>query len=374
MTMDFSRRWPPWPLWVGSILLWTLLSLIIVSSNVIASAHLGRPVALGTLTAYVAVGTVTWAVSMPFLVWFSAQRPLAGPERWARLGQIMLVAFLWLVAAWLGTHAVRAFLADRLLGDQIAEWVRRSGWGSLVIEYWTLILYAALGQALGFWDRARQRERELARAATDRAELDAALSHAEMANLRMRVHPHFLFNSLNAVAALIRRGEEARAIEMLVGLSDLMRTVLHDGGLPCHSLGDELALLMQYLDVQRMRYGDRLRLLADIPESLHGVQVPTLLLQPLVENAVRHGAADMAGVAEIRVSAYERRGRVVVEIGNDGPHLPVGFDPDEVAGLGLALVRRRLGLWADRTGTLVLNNSARGVEAIVSLPVQLEKP
>ncbi len=367
--IDLRRRWPPWPLWVGSAALWTFLTATIVSSNLESAARTGRGVSIAAVTIYVLLGTVPWALSMPLLVWFSAKRLIVGSRRWRHLTQILVLTLIWLAATTIVVHAFRAAVAGRSFGEQIAQWLVSSGWGTAVIEYWTLVLYAVFGQAIGFWDRTRQRERELARAATERAELAGALTQAQLANLRMRVHPHFIFNSLNSVAALIRRGDDARAVEMVVGLADLMRAVLSDGGLPAHTLGQEVALLTRYLDVQRMRYGDRVRLSIVIPDALQSSSIPTLLLQPLVENAVRHGIAELPGAAEIRISAEGTPERLVVTVANDGPPLPPGFDPERVTGIGLALVRRRLGLWGDRTGTLVLRNTATGVEAAVSLPL-----
>ncbi len=366
--VDLRRRWPPWPLWVGSAALWAFLTATIVSSNLESATRTGRGISIVTITIYVLIGTVPWAFSMPLLVWFSAKRLVVGPRPWRHLVQILVLSLAWLAVATIATHALRAAVAGRSFGEQIAQWVVSSGWATVVIEYWTLVLYAVFGQAIGFWDRTRQRERELARAATERAELAGALTQAQLANLRMRVHPHFIFNSLNSVAALIRRGDDTRAVEMVVGLADLMRAVLSDGSLPVHSLGEEVALLTRYLDVQRMRYGDRVSLTIVIPDALRDSSIPTLLLQPLVENAVRHGIAELPEAAEIRVSAERTPERLVVTVTNDGPPLPSGFDPERVTGLGLALVRRRLGLWGDRSGTLALRNTPTGVEAAISLP------
>jgi two-component system sensor histidine kinase AlgZ len=178
----------------------------------------------------------------------------------------------------------------------------------------------------------------LQRAQLHLAQAQAAARDAELRALRLQVHPHFLFNSLNAVSALVSSGANREANHMLASVSDFLRATLAHDGRHEHSLAEELALLDAYLEIEKARLGERLRLTMKAGPDLLDSAVPYLMLQPLVENAIRHGIAPLAtpGRLDIRV---ERTGeRLLVEVHNDGrrPAQPTG------SGIGLANVAERL--------------------------------
>jgi LytS/YehU family sensor histidine kinase len=179
---------------------------------------------------------------------------------------------------------------------------------------------------------------DASRAATlSAAEAHALARDAELYALRMQINPHFLFNSLHSIAALATQ-DGMRAREMCVRLSDFLRSSLGLRDRENIPLREELALARSYLDVEHVRFGDRLVFQEEIQDSCEECAIPALLLQPLVENAVKHGVAGMIEGGAIRV---------VVERNGDGVHIAVenAFDPDfEPAGLGVGLahVRRRL--------------------------------
>jgi LytS/YehU family sensor histidine kinase len=161
---------------------------------------------------------------------------------------------------------------------------------------------------------------------------------AQLQALRLQINPHFLFNSLHSIAALATM-DGGRAREMCIKLSDFLRSSLGVGERERIPLRDELALARSYLEVERVRFGDRLRLEEEIEPACENCAVPPLLLQPLVENAVKHGIAGLVGGGSIRVSASRRAGTVAITIENS-------FDPDATVpgrlGMGLNHVRRRL--------------------------------
>ena len=171
-----------------------------------------------------------------------------------------------------------------------------------------------------------------------------ASTTARLAELQSRIRPHFLFNTLNSAIALVR-AEPARAETLLEDLSDLFRYALIDQGQSA-SLADEIALARRYLAIEQVRFGDRLQLEWSIDAAANAALLPPLLLQPLVENAVRHGVEPSAEGARVRVSTQRRGSRVVIKVTNtvpDGPGEP---------GHGLALpnVRDRLSLLHDVQG------------------------
>jgi two-component system, LytTR family, sensor kinase len=188
------------------------------------------------------------------------------------------------------------------------------------------------------WARLRQaREREL-----EVARLEASVAQAQLHNLRLQLQPHFLFNTLHAVSATMY-DDPAAADEVLASLAELLRASLRGTAGDELPLGDELALLERYLGIMRARFGERLAVTIDAePAALPGL-VPFMCIQPLVENAVRHGNAAKTGRGTVVVRARLERGQLVVEVEDDGPGVPAGRDALS-AGFGLSSTAERLRL------------------------------
>ncbi len=161
---------------------------------------------------------------------------------------------------------------------------------------------------------------------------------AELRALKAQINPHFLFNSLNSISALTTI-DPARAREMCISLSDFLRTTLRLGDKTSISFGEELALVKNYLDVEQVRFGSRLRLEQEVEIACEDCQIPPLLIQPLVENAIKHGVATMIDGGCIRVQGHRQGSDLIFSIEND-------FDPDSPSprrnGVGLVNVRSRL--------------------------------
>jgi len=183
--------------------------------------------------------------------------------------------------------------------------------------------------------RERLREKEV-QAAT----LEGQLSEARLAALKMQLQPHFLFNTLHSVAALARSGRGQEVVRVVSGLSDLLRRVLAGGGSQLVSLAEELDFVDQYLEIEGLRFEDRLRVRRDVPAELLDEDVPNLILQPLVENAVRHGISVRPQAGRILVRAERQPGHLVLEVIDDGPG--PGGPAAHGGGIGLANVRQRL--------------------------------
>jgi len=191
------------------------------------------------------------------------------------------------------------------------------------------------------------------------------LTQARLDALRRQIEPHFLFNSLNAVVSLIREERPADAIQVTVELGDLLRRVLDDSSRQLVPLFEELDFLGKYLDIQKVRFGDRLGVAIDRSPDLALAQVPALLLQPLAENAIKHGIGRRVegGRLDIRVARDEDRLTIAVE--NDGPPLP----PSREDGIGLANIRARLhSLYGEAAALTIADGSPGRVLVTVSLP------
>jgi sensor histidine kinase YesM len=194
---------------------------------------------------------------------------------------------------------------------------------------------AGVGVALSYYARWREREMTAAR-------LEAQLSEARLQSLKAQLHPHFLFNSLHAVASLIRTGDDAGAIRTIAGLSDLLRRVLDADTRPLVPLSEEAGFIERYFEIQRVRFGDRLRTSLEIEAGTENVQVPAMLLQPLVENAFRHGLADRVEAGEIIVRAKRAGDRLELVVEDNGQGLPQGWNRADRAGIGLKTTAARL--------------------------------
>ena len=226
------------------------------------------------------------------------------------------------------------------------------GFGMLLFLLSTGLHYTAIAAA-----DSREAERRAAESRTLARE-------AELQALRMQLNPHFLFNSLHSIAALATL-DGGRAREMCVRLADFLRNSLRLGSRESIPLRDELALARNYLEVERVRFGDRLHVLEEIDSACEDCAVPALLLQPLVENAVKHGIAGLLEGGSIRLTA-ERRDGICIMLENP-------FDPETPSGstgIGLAHVRRRLQMRYGNDAGLDVKASDHIYRVVLRLPCE----
>jgi len=199
--------------------------------------------------------------------------------------------------------------------------------------------------------------------------LEAELARAQLDALRLEIQPHFLFNTLNSISALIRLKDHDGALRMLLGLGDLMRAAVEQ---PKHHhvpLSEELAFVKRYVDLQRVRFADRLQVSYEVDEDCADLAVPAFMLQPLVENALRHGAAPRPGLCHVRIGARAEHGRLRLWVSDDGVGLPRGFDLERDAGTGLGNTRSRLAQLYGSAATLdVRALPAAGTTVEIAMP------
>jgi hypothetical protein len=210
----------------------------------------------------------------------------------------------------------------------------------------------------------------IARQRTETARLNEELSLSQLAALRRQMEPHFMFNTLNSIAALVRDQSNDAAVSMIVGLSDFLRRASEDFHRPQVALAEEVEYLQRYTDIQKARFAERLQVSLDIPAELLQAQVPSLLLQPLVENGIKHGIAKRVAGGAIRVSGEARAGKLYLRVYNDGPALPSEGQARH-AGIGLSNLRTRLQiLHGGNFGLELRDADGGGVEVLVTLPLQ----
>ena len=287
------------------------------------------------------------------------------PLRRDRLGRIILthaVGALLLCVGW----ATLGILLGRLLrtfpwqghfGRDYLSWIMTS-------VPWSVVMYFAfLGCVYAFTYFAELRERE-----AQQARLSAQLAEARLGALRMQLNPHFLFNSLNALAVLVRDQKTREASRMLELLGAVLRQVLQGEKRQEVPLSEELRFIEQYLAIEQVRFSDRLQLRWTIDPAVRDALVPEFILQPLVENAIRHGIAKRSEAGTIEVSASAVEGLLVLTVTDDGP----GYREEQTErGVGLANVRARLETLFGDAGRLELRRGETGgTIATVRLPLR----
>ena len=292
-----------------------------------------------------------WAAATPALGRLADRRPLLGPRGLRNLP--------WHVAAYLAMvigHAMIVLLLARLVGSSLGKYPFFVGWWvvSLKMVFVVALAYAAviaLHHVLG-----------LRRAS---AELEVRLARAQLDALRLQIRPHFLFNTLNTIAMQVRTGEHAAAVEMLSELGGLLRETIDDAS-PEVALERELGIARRWLDIERVRFGERLRVTWDIGPDCERARVPAFLLQPLVENALRHGLGALPEGGELRIRARRIDDRLAIDVIDDGQ----GLDGAPRLGVGLRNVRDRLAHMYPGAYELVIaqRDDGRGVRAAVVIP------
>jgi len=270
-----------------------------------------------------------------------------------------------------GVHFALALLANGFDVGMDALFGRLTGilpmTGSFATNYFrqstfnifAYFLTAAVLHALDYNRLSKQR-------AIHAVRLEGQLSQARLEVLKMQLQPHFLFNTLHAMAALVHDDPHS-AERMILRLGDLLRAAVDQADRPVIPLADEIDLLQAYLDIEQVRFRDRLTVTLDVPAGVEGAPVPNLILQPLVENAIKHGAAKQLGPASIRVAASRSEDDLVLEVSNTGR--PNGGSPELVEGVGMRNTRARLAeLYPRRHGFSVVVRPEGGAVATIRIP------
>jgi signal transduction histidine kinase len=300
-----------------------------------------------------------WAAFTPVIFWLARRYPVDG-RGWAFARH---TAF-GLAAGLIGGLVAAGIAASVTVPAELAT-EASPAWLIVVWVPFGLVMYAAIasvGFALDYHRRLRERERAAAR-------LERLLVESRLGALRMQLQPHFLFNALNTVSMLVREGSDQTAVRVIARLGDLLRQVLDEEAAQEVTLGEELDLVGRYLEIEQVRFGDRLQVSVDADEQARRTAVPHLLLQPLVENAVHHGISRRADATRIDISARRENGRLHIAVQDDGPGLPDGWTLAGSAGIGLRNTSERLQyLYGDAASLELHDTGGTGARVRVVLP------
>jgi signal transduction histidine kinase len=232
-----------------------------------------------------------------------------------------------------------------------------------VLVYWSIV---GFGYAFDY----RLRYRERAQMAT---QLKAQLAQAQLESLKMQLHPHFLFNTLHTIAGLVRSNESRPAVDMIAGLSDLLRHALESADEQEVSLRDEVKFVELYLGIQKVRFSDRLKVRIEAAQEVLDALVPNLILQPLVENAIRHGVSMKDSAGTIVIEAYRDNEMLHIRVCDDGPGLQSGWRLENSGGIGLNNTRARLmHLYGANHRFDLKNGENGGMTVSIAIPLRLD--
>ncbi|HZR57920.1 MAG TPA: histidine kinase [Terriglobales bacterium] len=362
--MNVSRiRFEPQQ-WFWVALIWSTIGLFDATQTVFGMRAEGMHHAWVRLFITLLLSWLPWALATPLVLRLgrrSSLGQLKPVSNWlthaAALIIVAVVTAAW--TAWL-EKLLNPWAKSPAPGPFMPLWFGKIYNGLLA----SLILYISI-LAIGYVLDSRAR---LAFQRTETARLNEQLSKAQLNALRRQIEPHFLFNTLNAVAALIREQRNDAAVTMIAGLSDFFRRTLEGSDAQQVPLGEEMEFLQKYLDIQKVRFAERLQVTVDVPPELLLAQVPSLIMQPIVENAVKHGIAKRAQGGVIRISVLRSNGMLKLKVYNGGPALPANLEEINT-GIGISNIRTRLqGLYGNVFELSMRNQDPGGVEMSVSVP------
>lgn len=366
----------PWPLlsWVAVWGFWTAFGILLAAPRVLLP---------GGETA----GSWTEALRLALLDMYSWGA--VGLVAVSLAGQIPLLQRQWprVLALHIGTGIVvlslRFWMANGLA--YLVEWIPQMPPAMIFLHVlpWNLLFYLSMvagGYALDYYRRYRDRELEASRLELQASQLELAasvlqaqLAQAQLQTLKMQLHPHFLFNTLHAISGLIHDDPD-RAESMITYLGDLLRAALSYRQQQEVTLGEEVRLLEPYLEIEKTRFGDRLAVDVSLEPGTLDARVPHLILQPLIENSIKHGLAPRREPGRIQLRARRQNGTLRVQVRDNGRGLRNGTRrPDGSDGVGLANTRARLErLYGTEHEFRIDNHPDGGVEVEFVIPFQTE--
>ena len=365
--MKRGSFFPTWTLFGVNLAFWLTLTLLEVLQMYLYSINFKEPFSWDRqLTFNIPFFISLWLLSFPLYQLFLRVRHVEWPQvlRYYLPASLVFGILHMLVAILVGMGI------KRLMDTPTMEFAEAFGLNAkrmspLIISgflmCWLMIIILS---ALNYY---RSYKGQTIRA----AELASQLSKSQLQALKMQLHPHFLFNALNTISMMVRRDKDQHAIEMISGLSDLLRQTLSYQGGQLVSFEAELELLQKYLHIEEVRFQDNLQIHYQIDPASRSVMVPSLLLQPLLENAFKHGISQRLEAGEIYISSKIDGDFLMLKVANNGPSLPPGWNSQHNQGIGLNNTCARLTqLYGEACKLIIQNRKPEGVEVIIHLPTQ----
>jgi two-component sensor histidine kinase len=355
--------------WLVIIAVWAVLGVIYAGPIYleVRTAKMGH--AAWRIFSWGILTWLAWAPLTPAMIWLARRFSLIGAA-WKRSLLVHLPAFVLTSMAHSAAATAIALTIkpfDDMGSSPKGFWTRffslmQGSFGGDLLVYGAVI---GIWYAIDFYRKYREREFLASR-------LEAQLAQAQLESLRMQLHPHFLFNTLNSIVGLVRDNKNQAAVNMLVGLSDLLRHTLEHSSRQEVELREELSFIKLYLSIQEMRFSDRLRIELDIDPATSRALVPNLILQPLTENALRHGIGRSAASGFVGIRSAVEDDHLRLTVYDNGAGLPDDWQMKGSAGIGLAnTVARLQQLYENDHEFDIRNREGGGVEAVILMPLRM---
>ena len=356
----------PWLVWVIVTGIWAFLGIVYATPIYLEVRAEGMNHAPSKVFGWGILMWAAWAPLTLVMVWLARRFSLVDHKLKntlpVHIPAFFLISALHSAAATWITLVVKPF--DEMGRSPAAFWPRflsrmQGSFGADLLIYGAVI---GVCYAIDYYRKYREREYAA-------AQLETQLAQAQLDSLRMQLHPHFLFNTLNGIVGLVRDQKNDAAVTMLVGLSDLLRHALEHSDDQEIELKDELNFSKLYLNIQQMRFSDRLNIDFDIEPATMKALVPNLLLQPLLENALSHGIGRSAAKGHIKIAATANNGSLRITVADNGAGLPTNWQMKTSTGIGLAnTAARLLQLYGEKQRFDIHNRDEGGVEVEVVMP------
>jgi len=352
--------------WILVLCAWTIVGLLFAVQQIVVEKVRGMHVDWVIEGALELGYWYIWAAFTPLVIGLVKRFPLTGP-RFAlhiaihSIASLLMAPLVSVTEYLLSLGILRSVF--HISGADVFRFLSPFGAGVLFMSFTGILTYwlvVGLYQAIHFYQVAMERQ-------TMAAQLETQLSHAELENLKSQLQPHFLFNSLHTIGILMQENVDA-AGHLLACLGDLLRMALERRENEI-TLQSELEFVGKYLEIEQTRFHDRLKVHMDVPADLLKVYVPSLALQPLVENAIKHGISVDSAAGRLEIAAKLHNGRVWLYVRDDGP----GPAPGSRLrfGVGLSNVQSRLKqLYGDESSMELTRGDGRGCEAIITIPLR----
>ncbi len=333
-----TNCWRNWAIGFG---IWTIVGLSFASRSYLQYQFNGTNVSWQEVYAGYMIDFYLWAIASPFIFWLNRRFPIERKRLTHRLIFHLFAALLLnFVVCALASPMLWHFGFTNKTRFPTLEAFFIFSISSPVLLHQGLLVYSGTLIVAHVFDYYRQVQIGKTRA----IELASQLAQAQLTALKMQIHPHFLFNTLNSIAALLHKDVEA-ADRMLARLSDFLRITLKSSETSVVTLAQELEFLRTYLEIEKIRFQDKLVIEMKIAPDALAAQVPNLILQPLVENAVRHGISKQIAVGHLYINAQRKANRLLIQIEDNGPGLKTGNGHSNKKldnGVGIANTRARL--------------------------------
>ena len=354
--------------WLGIWAVWTLFGLFFASQFALQNQLSPNPVSFWRILTWQLVSGYIWFAISPIILFLARKYPF-DDGRWKTSVPIHLVACIAIALVQL---LLDAFVLTRLgypPNREFPSFLEAYKFFVLVNLHLSILIYMGV---VGIWSTysyyQKYREREL-----HSSQLAARLAQSRLQVLKMQLHPHFLFNTLNAISELIYKDPES-ADRMLTDLSDLLRLSFENLEVQEIPLKQELEFLAKYLEIEQMRFHDRLTVDMNISPETLDASVPNMILQPLVENAIKHGIAPRSSGGRIDINAVRSNGHLQISVSDDGLGVPFGDFENLSEGVGLSNTRRRLRhLYGDRHRFELEKRDKGGLGVYLEIPFRVEE-